>query len=77
MRFVFHYLYPRDLYVGYKNEKKTQKQTNKKNKQKNKTKEQQHMHCFMSKMVFKRMLNKSVFFLTTSTTFTHSVLLYV
>lgn len=28
MRFVFHYLYPRDLYVGYKNEKKKQKNNN-------------------------------------------------
>lgn len=54
MRFVFHYLYTRDLYVGYKNEKKT--------KQTNKTKKKQHMHCLMSKMVFKRMLNKSVYF---------------
>lgn len=55
--------------------KKKPKNKQTKKNQKNKTKEQQHMHCFMSKMVFKRMLNKSVFFLTTSTTFTHSVLL--
>lgn len=61
MRFVFHYLYPRDLYVGYKNEKKNK--IKKKNKKKPKTKKkQQHMHCFMSKMVFKRLLNKSVYF---------------
>lgn len=54
MRFVFHCLYQRDLYVGYENKK------NKKHKKN--TKKQQHMHCFMSKMVFKRMLNKSVYF---------------
>lgn len=29
MRFVFHYLYTRDLYVGYKNEKKKPNKTKK------------------------------------------------
>lgn len=41
--------------------KKTNKQKNQKKTKQNKTKEQQHMHCFMSKMVFKRMLNKSAY----------------
>lgn len=31
-------------------------------KNKTKQKKEQHMHCFMSKMVFKRMLNKGVYF---------------